>query len=299
MRRLSVFLLSLFLASLNTAAANAACVPLGKSRSDLETLKAAEWKIASETDRNALALALTSCLGDPDPAVRDDLVTDALTHLLRGQLLTDTTMLALMRDLEAKLDASDPQGFLRPFAALNLSEVVRADRVKPFMTVSQREGVMMASINYMLRITDYRGFDPHDGYRHGVAHGADLMLQLAMNPGIDTKGLSQIRAALSVQAGTSATSYVTGEGERLARALLMIAKRKVFSEADWTDWGTRLAGPAALKTWDKWWLSAPALARRHNLLQVFSSLYITTTAGSDADLNALRPAVLAGLKALP
>jgi hypothetical protein len=299
MRRLNIFLLAFAFVAASAGTAEAACSPLGKTRGDLELLKASEWKIASEADRNALALAMTPCLGDPDPVVRDDIATDGLTHLLRGQQLSDATMLALMRDLEMKLEAPDPQGFLRPFAALNLSEVVRADRVKPFMTVSQREGVMMASINYMLRITDYRGFDAREGYRHGVAHGADLMMQLAMNPGIDTKGLAQIRAALSVQAGTSNTSYVTGEGERLARALLMIAKRKVFSDADWTDWATRLASPAALKTWDKWWLSEAALARRHNLLQVFASLYITTTAGSDPDLAALRPAVLAGLKALP
>jgi hypothetical protein len=299
MRRLNIFLLALALVAASAGTAEATCSPLGKTRGELEALKGADWKIASEADRNGLALAMTACLGDPDPAMRDDIATDGLTHLLRGQQLSDATMLTLMRDLEAKLQAPDPQGFLRPFAALNLSEVVRADRVKPFMTVSQREGVMMASINYMLRITDYRGFNAQEGYRHAVAHGADLMMQLAMNPGIDTKGLSQIRAALSVQAGTSNTSYVTGEGERIARALLMIAKRKAFSEADWTDWATRLAGPAALKTWDKWWLSEAALARRHNLLQVFASLYITTTAGSDPDLAALRPAVLAGLKALP
>lgn len=107
------------------------------------------------------------------------------------------------------LSESDTAGLRQPFAALVLSEVVRADRIKPFMSTSQREGIMMAFISFMLRITDYRGFDPRGGYRHSVAHGDDLLMQLAMNPGIDTKGLSQIRVALSVQAGTVATSYVT------------------------------------------------------------------------------------------
>jgi hypothetical protein len=79
----------------------------------------------------------------------------------------------------------------------------------------------------------------------------------------------------------------------------MIAKRKVFSEADWTDWATRLAGPGALKTWDNWYLSPAGLARRHNLVQFFSALYVTTTAGGDPDLAVLRPGVLAALKALP
>ena len=60
-----------------------------------------------------------------------------------------------------------------------------------------------------------------------------------------------------------------------------------------------LAGPGALKTWDNWYLSPQALARRHNLVQFFSSLHVTVTTSSDPDFVVLRPCVLAALKALP
>ena len=275
------------------------CPPPGYTRASLEALKATKWLVPDEATRSALAEGLVGCLGHPDPALRDGIAFEGLSHLMRSGGLPEATLHRLGARLTAMLTEPDENGLRRPFAALVLSEVVRADRIKPFISPSQREGIMMEAINDLLRITDYRGFDPREGYRHAVAHGADLMMQLAMNPGIDTKGLSQIRAALSVQAGTAATSYVTSEGERLARAVLMIAKRKVFSEADWTDWATRLAGPGALKTWDNWYLSPQALARRHNLVQFFSSLHVTVTTSSDPDFVVLRPCVLAALKALP
>lgn len=281
------------------ARASDTCPPAGYSRASLESLKSTKWSVPDEAQRVVLAEGLLGCLGHPDPTLRDGIAFEGLSHFMRSGALPDATLHHLATRLTAMLSEPDAAGLRRPFAALVLSEVVRADRIKPFMTTSQREGIMMASISFMLRITDYRGFDPREGYRHSVAHGSDLLMQLAMNPGIDTKGLSQIRAALSVQAGTAATSYVTSEGERLARAVLMIAKRKVFSEADWTDWATRLAGPGVLKTWDNWYLSPEGLARRHNLVQFFSALYVTTTAGGDPDFAVLRPGVLAALKALP
>jgi Protein of unknown function (DUF2785) len=275
-----------------------ACPPAGHSRASLEALKSISWSVPNEVQRAALAEGLLGCLGHPDPALRDAIAYEGLSRFMRSGALPDATLHLISTRLTAMLSEPDEAGLRRPFAALVLSEVVRADRMKPFMTASQREGILMASLGFMLRITDYRGFDPREGYRHSVAHGADLLMQLAMNPGIDSRALPQIRAALSVQAETVATSYVTGEGERLARAILMIARRRVLSEADWTDWASRLAGPGVLKTWDNWHVSPEGLARRHNLVQFFSSLYINT-AGKDPDFAALRPGVLAALKALP
>jgi hypothetical protein len=300
MLRLLPVLASLcFAAGAAGARASDACPPAGQSRAALEALKSAKWSVSDDAMRVALAEGLLGCLGHPDPALRDGIAYEGLSHFMRSGALPDATLHRLANRLTIMLSEPDEAGLRRPFAALVLSEVVRADRTRPFMTARQRETILMASISFMLRITDYRGFDPREGYRHAVAHGADLLMQLALNPGLDSQALSQIRAALSVQAGTAATSYVTGEGERLARAILMIARRKVFSEADWTDWATRLAGQGALKTWDNWSASPEGLARRHNLVQFFSSLYVTTTADSDPDFAVLRPGVSAALKALP
>ena len=151
----------------------------------------------------------------------------------------------------------------------------------------------------MLSITDYRAFDEREGYRHAVAHAADLMMQLALNPRIDKKALSLIRQAIGTQIGPLSTTFGAGEGERLARAILVMAKRKVFSEADWMQWFVQASGPGALKTWDGWHLSLKGIARRHNLMSFLSAVYINAHVSSDPDLVPLRLGVLEALKVLP
>jgi hypothetical protein len=165
-------------------AQSAACRPAGYDRAQLDALKANQWAIADEAARNAFALALADCLGDPDSSVRDGLAFEGLQHYMRAGQLSTATLAALNTNLQAKLTAPDPQGFQRPFAALVLADVARTDRVAPWMNEAQRTQLIDASIAYMRGITDYRGFTPGEGYRHAAAHTADLMLQLVLNPAV-------------------------------------------------------------------------------------------------------------------
>lgn len=46
---------------------------------------------------------------------------------------------------------------------------------------------------------DLRGFDAVQGWRHGVAHGADLLLQLALNPALRRVQAEALLAAIASQ----------------------------------------------------------------------------------------------------
>jgi hypothetical protein len=48
-------------------------------------------------------------------------------------------------------------------------------------------------------VRDYRGFDTAEGWRHGVAHGADLALQLVLNPAVDKPQIERLLAAVGRQ----------------------------------------------------------------------------------------------------
>ena len=114
------------------------------------------------------------------------MVFDGLSGWLRaGQLSPDT-----LKDLYASLltqlaDTGDPNGFQQPFAALVLSEVARTDRIDPWMTPAVRGRTGRTAARYLATVSDYRGFSETEGWRHGVAHGSDLVLQLVLNPNID------------------------------------------------------------------------------------------------------------------
>ena len=292
-------LLILLLSVAVVSGARAACAPVGMSRTGLETLKTSKWAIADDGARNQLALALTSCLGDTDPGVRDGIAFEALQFYLRGRLLTDETMLALAHDLQAKLTSADPLGFQKPFAALVLSEVARADRVKAFLSSAQRGQLLDSAVASMVGIRDYRGFDAKDGYRHAVAHCADLLMQLALNPALGKSELVRIRDAVAAQIAPEGVSYITGESERLARPILVIAGRKLLSEAEWSAWFATVAGPGALGSWDNWFLSANGIARRHNLTLFVSTLYVNIDVSADEAFAPMRAGVISALKALP
>ena len=279
--------------------ATAACPPAGYDRARLEALNTNNWTIPNSRARNAFALALTDCLADPNPVFRDDLAYKGFFALLRNRQLTNATMLALADNLQARLNAPEGDGFERPFAALILSEVARADRVQPFLTAERRAQLLDASLTWFTDIRDYRGFDDQYGWRHSVAHGADLLLQLSLNPAFGKPELARIRDAVAAQISPANHFYVYGEGQRLANPIIYIATRGVFTEAEWTAWLTQVASPAPLASWNDAFAHNSDLARVHDVAQFMQALYLIAKLDSTAADDALLPGAETAIRSLP
>lgn len=280
-------------ASATASAQSQTCPPGGYDRARLEALRAAEWSLPDDAARNALARALTACLASSDPTLRDGIAFEALSHWLRAQQLSDDTMRALAGDLRVRLFAEDAQGFGPPFAALALSEVARADRVAPYMDAALRAALLDDAVRYLAGLRDYRGFDAREGWRHGVAHGADLMLQFALNPALEEDDLIRIRDAIGTQVAPVSHVYIYGESERLARPILYMAQRGQISESEWRAWF------AAMPMREDAFASQSGLAWRHNLNAFLSALYVNARLSTNADDDVLLPGVEAVLRTLP
>lgn len=246
---------------------------------------------------DALALSLAACLGHPDPALRDGLAYESLAAWLRADALSAPARVALRERLLADLVAPDPDGFRRPFAAIVLAEVARTDRVSPWMAPADRDRLVQAAADYLAGVRDYRGFTDGEGWRHGVAHGADLAMQLALNPALDRAALDRLLDAIAVQvAPAGAPPYVHGEPERLARPVVFILARGLHGPADWQAWLARAAAPAPMADWSEAWRSEAGLARRHDLRAFLLALHAAL--GPDgAGLPDYLPAVSAALRA--
>jgi hypothetical protein len=288
-----------FAACAMAPAAFAACPPAGYDRAQLEALKAHDWAIPNARARNAFALALTDCLASPDPEFRDDLAYQGYFALLRHRQLTDATMLALAGNLQARLVAPEGEGFEHPFAALILSEVARADRVQAFLTPARRAQLLDASLIWFTAIRDYRGFDDRESWRHGVAHGADLLLQLSLNPAFGRPELTRIRDAVATQISPANHFYIYGESQRLANPILYIAGRGVFTEAEWTAWLAQVASPAPLASWSDAFSHNSDLARVHNISKFMQVLYVVARIDSAAVDDVLLPGAEAAIRTLP
>lgn len=250
--------------------------------------------MADAAARNAFAREMTSCLASPDSALRDGYAFEAFAHLLRGRRLSNETMLALNTDLQARLRAPEGPGFERPFAALVLSELARADRIEAYLTPAQRAQLLDAAITYFTSVRDYRGFSETEGWRHGVAHGADLLLQLSLNPSLGKPELIRIRDAIETQVAPEEHFYIYGEPERIAYPIVFIARRGALSEAEWSDWFARF--PAA---GEDVFASQAGLAWRHDVNAFLSALYVNAKASEDANDDAMLPGIEAALRAMP
>lgn len=296
-RALSTALLVLVL-STSAATTGAACPPEAWPLARLQALKAQAWKIDDEEERTRLAFELLDCLRHPDPVLRDEIAFEALSAWLRGGALTR----ASARDLGARLvDAlllPDSAGYGPPFAALALAEVARVDRLGAIWTPEERAGIVDAAVGWMKSVQDYRGFDAAGGWRHAVAHGADLLMQLALNPALDRAALDRLLDAVASQAmPASGHSYIHGESERLVRPVVFVARRGLHGEAEWTAWFGRLA--AAAKPAPGAPTTLAGLARQHNAKAFLYPLYAALVESNDPEARRrLMPGLLAAVRAL-
>lgn len=295
MRRLAMLSLALLAAAPVLAGP---CPPAGWTAESLATLKQAEFVLPDPSLRPTLALGLLECLGDPDPALRDGIAYDALAAWMRKGELPAETLRTMRNRLYATLAQPDKSGLRWPFAALVLAEVARTDRVAPWMTPAERATMVLRAVTYVESVRDYRGYDPREGWRHGVAHGADWLMQLTLNPALDVPQLSRLVDAAGAQAVPKAEhAYVFGEPQRLAAPVLYAAQRGLRDEAGWTAWFAALVprlGDPALAWRDSAWL-----ARRHDLIAFLQAIYVEADNSDDPRLKVLLPGVVATLKAMP
>lgn len=278
--------------------AAADCPPADHDREQLDALRAAGFAVEDDAARQRLALALLACVGEPDPALRDGIAFMGLSRWLRAGELDADTRAALATDLLGQLRAApDAGGFRQPFAALVLSEVVRADRLDPQLDGERLRELATAAAMYLSGVRDYRGFSEDEGWRHGVAHGADLALQLAVHPELKAAQVEPLLAAVAGQVQPRRTLFYTyGEPERLARVAHFAQRRDLFPADWWQRWLAGLVDPAPLPAWTEAFDSQGGLARRHNLLAFLLALHFAASQAGDATGDAFAAQVDAALE---
>jgi hypothetical protein len=294
--RTMVLALTLVLASAPALAGT--CPPDGWSGEKLEALKQSQFVVADPGERASLALALLDCLGETNPQVRDGIAYEGLAAWMRKGELAPETLRPMRERLYAMLSEPDPDGVRWPFAALVLAEVARTDRTTPWMTPAERATMVVRATTYFTSVRDYRGFEADVGWRHGVAHGADWLMQLSLNPALDGPQLNRIVDAIAVQVvPASGHAYIFGEPQRMAAPLVYAAQRGVRDEAAWTVWFAsmlpRLGDPALA------WRDSAWLGRRHDLSAFLEAVYVEADLSTDPRVKTLLPGVTAALKALP
>ncbi|WP_299341255.1 DUF2785 domain-containing protein [uncultured Pseudoxanthomonas sp.] len=277
--------------------AYASCPPEGTDAGSLRLLREQRFAVPDDV-RATLVERLPACLSDPDPTLRDGIGYEGLSAWLRAGSLDETQRRTLRDRLYEMLEQDTADGVGPPFAALVLSEVARTDRIAPWMSPDERDAMVRRAAAYLSSVRDYRGFDAKDGWRHGVAHGADWVLQLVLNERVDRAQVETLLRAVAAQVvPESAHAYVFGEPGRLARPVLYAAKRGLLEEAAWTGWFGAL--PPRLGDAKQAYADTTWLARRHDLMAFLMSVHLEADQSEDPNIRALKPMVVQALKAVP
>lgn len=278
------------------------CKPLGLDKDELLQLKEQGYEIADPDRRDRFAIELVECLGDPDPQIRDGIAFDGFVTLLRGKQLRYEAIRTLLSTMTSQLrsDEADQPGFRKPFLALSLAEVARADRIDVIFSAEERADLVAVSNIYMRSVSDYRGFDEEEGWRHGVAHTADLQMQLTLNSAVTQEQLVQMRDAIATQVAPQGDHfYVYGESGRLARPILFMAARDAFTEQQWIDWFAAIGAAYPFETWSDVFSSQAGLAKLHNTRAFAEAIYVSGIGSDTVGLQAAAAGALELLKTLP
>lgn len=278
--------------------AQARCALAAEAAADLARWKASGFVVADRAQRNQRALALADCLGDADPQLRDGIAFEALSHWMRGKQLDGDGLRALQANLFRQLDGDDADGYRKPFAALVLSEVARTDRVEAWMTAEERARMAAAAADYLRSVRDHRGYVDGEGWRHGVAHGADWAMQLVLNRQLmPADGMSLLSAVATQVAPIDGHAYAFGEPARLARPVVFAVARGDLDQAAVDAW---LAGlVAALGPLPEGGPQAAWWTRRANLENFLHTLGHMAAGEQSPTLAALAAGVRATLQKLP
>ncbi len=277
------------------------CEPEGYTQETLKQLRENTFSIDNDAARQTLAIALLDCLSDSNPGIRDGIAFEGLATWMRTKKLNAETIRTIKQTLLEKVkDGKNTNGFEKPFAALVLAEIARIDRVTPFMSTYDRTAFVVASADYMAAIKDYRGFNNREGWRHNVAHGADWLMQLSLNPQITKADAVIIRGAVASQIrADNKHAFIHGEPARLAMPILFLASRGIFTEAEWTAWLEQISAPSPLSNWNAAFNTESGLAQRHNLKQFLNAVYLNATLSDSDATRQLLTGTKAALKKLP
>ncbi|MEM6808393.1 MAG: DUF2785 domain-containing protein [Pseudomonadota bacterium] len=247
-------------------------------------------------------LALRACLASPDPAVRDDFAYARFVAVMRSGEVSPDTLETLLADFVFRLSVPERggDGFEAPFLVLVLAEIARVDRVSPYLDDKRRKLLVDAAWRYLRGVTDYRGFKDGEGWRHGVAHGADLAMQLALNPELSAEQGAQLLAAIATQvAPASGHNYVFNEPGRLARPVFFLAMNERVSAETLDTFFSALTPDAGQPLWQSPYGSEAGLAALHNTRAFAQALYVYTATSPSEQAAALKARAEALIRALP
>lgn len=243
-------------------------------------------------DETEIMARLQACLAVIDPAVRDGIGYTGIATWLRKNPPATPLLLSLYERLSSDIESlsNDEAGVYLPFAVLAYSEVIRADRITPFLSPQERGRSLNIIGRYLDNLHDYRSFNDVEGWRHGLAHAADVLLQLALNPALTDAQLKQTgNIILAHISPPDAPAFTAGEPARLARAMAYTVLRQEVAVSFWQSQIELALQKPGYADWADAYVNSTGLITLHNYRSFFDNLVSRLVYEENPRLQTLAP----------
>lgn len=199
------------------------------------------------TDRSLdeVTVELVEMLAHPNPRWREDLAFPLLATWI-GKGVYDDVLSGLGTGISSGLhtglgENGDLSVLRRSYTALLLSEVIGRDNDQQLLAANVVLGWGDLAASWLIRERDERGWIPHQGWAHAIAHGADLLAALARSRHFHRLELTVLLDVIADRALTPTTyAWRHGEEDRLAFAVMAILHRGAIDPGIIEPWLSRL-----------------------------------------------------------
>lgn len=187
---------------------------------------------------------LLEFLASPDGVLRDEFGYMVSAHWMVKRLLSPDAMKSMIPELRARLtqgigEIGTDGVFARSFAAVILGQIVNEDNKQDFLTSEEIHELLDDALTYLAAENDLRGYVVGNSWAHSTAHTADLLWFLTRSDKINGEDLKRILDAIGDKfLVRSGYTYVHGEDERIARAIVTIfylGKVSIEAETGWIE----------------------------------------------------------------
>lgn len=164
-------------------------------------------------------------IGVPEDELRDKLNYRVFIELLSAQLWKPAQMIELTKTLISQdylyshlSEENEDAVFTRSFSALWLAGLLQVDRQLHFLTDDEAKEIIKATLPYLHREHDVRGFVGEKGWAHAVAHGADLAVAAVNHPAFQLSDAPILLQGMK-EAFWKGSVYTDDEDERLVKII--------------------------------------------------------------------------------
>ncbi len=253
------------------------------TNTELKAIMDQSFAIPAGSSPQQLAPQLLANLGSPDSDRRETSL-EIIWEWINNGCYTPTELKGMAGQLCDNLqmglgEQGDDRVFLRAFSALILGAVIRheqhcAETGKPFLTAQEVAGWREQSLAGLLAERDLRGYVFEKGWAHALAHGADLLGDLARSRHTDRAGLEAILNTVAARVTCPAESvFLFEEDQRLATAVYTVLLRGEVELGFFEAWLAGLLAPAGLSPWQESYSQPELNHARVNTLGFLRALY--------------------------